>query len=117
VAESATLIFYFHKSVRQIKQGKVRISSQNMLYKSVKNPLLLKPEKSLPRSVAMIGAGIIGTDIGYYLKSALPDIKLYLVDVAEEPLKRAEKRLAGYTRQTTRRCYGRQVYPAGCAAH
>jgi len=73
------------------------MSSKNVLYKTVKNPLLLKTDKSLPRSVAMIGAGTIGPDIGYYLKSALPDIKLYLVDVAEEPLKRAEKRLAGYT--------------------
>ena len=54
----------------------------------VRNPLLLKPERPLPREVAMIGAGTIGPDIGYYLKSALPDIKLYLVDVIEEPLKK-----------------------------
>jgi len=47
----------------------------------VHNPLLLKPERPLPREVAMIGAGTIGPDIGYYLKRALPDIKLYLVDV------------------------------------
>jgi enoyl-CoA hydratase/3-hydroxyacyl-CoA dehydrogenase len=63
----------------------------------VHNPLLLKPERPLPREVAMIGAGTIGPDIGYYLKRALPDIKLYLVDVIEDPLKKAEKRLSGYT--------------------
>ena len=71
------------------------MGSKNVLYKSTKNPLLLKPERSLPRQVAMIGAGTIGPDIGYYLKSALPDIKLILVDVVEEPLKSAEKRLSG----------------------
>ena len=60
------------------------------------NPLLIKPAFSLPKEVAVIGAGTIGPDIGYYLKTALPGIKLYLVDVAEEPLKGAEKRLNGY---------------------
>src|SRR5208337_1305872 len=60
-------------------------------------------ERPLPRQVAMIGAGTIGPDIGYYLKSALPDIKLFLVDVAEEPLKKAEKRLNGYTSRSLER--------------
>lgn len=41
--------------------------------------------------MAIVGAGTIGPDIGYYLKSALPDARLYLVDVIEEPLKNAEK--------------------------
>lgn len=66
------------------------------LYPKCYNPLLIKPAFSLPKEVAVIGAGTIGPDIGYYLKSALPGIKLYLVDVAEEPLKNAEKRLNGY---------------------
>ncbi len=79
------------------------MDSKNILYKSVKNPLLLKPQRPLPRQVAMIGAGTIGPDIGYYLKSALPDIKLFLVDVVEEPLKKAEQRLAGYARKSLER--------------
>ena len=79
------------------------MDSKNVLYKSVKNPLLLKPERPLPRQVAMIGAGTIGPDIGYYLKSALPDIKLFLVDVVEEPLKNAEKRLSGYAAKSVQR--------------
>ena len=56
------------------------------LYPSAFNPLLIKPERSLPREVAIIGAGAIGPDIGYYLKSALPEIKLFLVDIVEEPV-------------------------------
>ncbi len=69
------------------------------LYVSSQNPLLIKPERPLPKQVAMIGAGTIGPDIGYYLKSALPDIKLYLVDVVEKPLQSAEKRFAGYAQK------------------
>ena len=69
------------------------------LYPTSHNPLLIKPTRPLPKEVAVIGAGTIGPDIGYYLKSALPDIKLYLVDVVEEPLKNAEKRLAGYVKK------------------
>ncbi|MFO7772564.1 MAG: 3-hydroxyacyl-CoA dehydrogenase/enoyl-CoA hydratase family protein [Dehalococcoidia bacterium] len=69
------------------------------LYPSTLNPLLTKPERPLPREVAIIGAGAIGPDIGYYLKSALPGIKLFLVDVVEEPLKGAEKRFAGYVKK------------------
>ncbi|MCG6882029.1 MAG: 3-hydroxyacyl-CoA dehydrogenase/enoyl-CoA hydratase family protein, partial [Deltaproteobacteria bacterium] len=69
------------------------------LYPSFRNPLLIKPIRPLPDEMAVIGAGTIGPDIGYYLKSALPDKKLYLVDVAEEPLKRAEERLGGYAQK------------------
>ena len=47
------------------------------------NPLLAAPARPLPRAVAIIGAGTIGPDIGYYLKSSLPGLKLYLVDVAQ----------------------------------
>jgi enoyl-CoA hydratase/3-hydroxyacyl-CoA dehydrogenase len=49
--------------------------------------------------MAVIGAGTIGPDIGYYLKSAVPSAKLYLVDVVEEPLKNAERRIAGYIKK------------------
>jgi len=69
------------------------------LYPTSYNPLLIKSTRPLPKEVAVIGAGTIGPDIGYYLKSALPDIKLYLVDVVEEPLKNAEKRLEGYVKK------------------
>jgi enoyl-CoA hydratase/3-hydroxyacyl-CoA dehydrogenase len=48
------------------------------------NPLLATPARPLPRAVAIIGAGTIGPDIGYYLKSALPGLKLYLVDVNQK---------------------------------
>jgi enoyl-CoA hydratase/3-hydroxyacyl-CoA dehydrogenase len=66
------------------------------LYPNYYNPLLAKPERPMPKVVAMIGAGTIGPDIGYYLKSALPDIELYLVDIIEKPLENAKKRIAGY---------------------
>lgn len=69
------------------------------LYRTVFNPLFIQPGRALPKEVAVIGAGTIGPDIGYYLKSALPNVKLYLVDVLEEPLKNAEKRLAGYVQK------------------
>jgi enoyl-CoA hydratase/3-hydroxyacyl-CoA dehydrogenase len=67
------------------------------LYPTVFNPLLIEPKRPLPEQIAIIGAGTIGPDIGYYLKSALPAATLYLVDIAEEPLKNAEKRIIGYT--------------------
>jgi enoyl-CoA hydratase/3-hydroxyacyl-CoA dehydrogenase len=66
------------------------------LYPSGFNPLFLRPSRSLPKEVAVIGAGTIGPDIGYYVKSALPDIRLYLVDVEEAALKNAEKRYQDY---------------------
>jgi len=66
------------------------------LYPTAFNPLLIKPERPLPKEVAVIGAGAIGPDIGYYFKAALPEIKLFLVDIVEEQLKKAEKRLQGY---------------------
>ncbi len=69
------------------------------LYATAYNPLLITPRRPLPREVAVIGAGTIGPDIGYYLKSALPDIRLYLVDVAERPLESAKKRLGGYVQK------------------
>ena len=67
------------------------------LYRTVLNPLLIEPSRPLPDEIAVIGAGTIGPDIGYYLKSALPDSKLYLVDVVEKPLKQAQQRIVGYT--------------------
>jgi len=63
------------------------------------NPLLISPKMPLPKEMAVIGAGTIGPDIGYYLKSALPSSKLYLVDVVESQLKQAEQRLTGYAQK------------------
>ena len=66
------------------------------LYPNYQNPLLNTPERALPRDVAIIGAGTIGPDIGYYLKSALPELRLVLVDVIEKPLEGAKKRIESY---------------------
>jgi enoyl-CoA hydratase/3-hydroxyacyl-CoA dehydrogenase len=75
------------------------MNQKKELYATSFNPLLVKPARPLPEEIAVIGAGTIGPDIAYYLKSALPGIKLYLVDVVQEPLKNAEKRLAGYAKK------------------
>jgi enoyl-CoA hydratase/3-hydroxyacyl-CoA dehydrogenase len=72
------------------------MAPERKLYPSFRNPLCFKFDRSLPEEIAVIGAGTIGPDIGYYLKSALPAIHLYLVDVVEESLKNAEKRVSGY---------------------
>ena len=56
---------------------------------SLQNPLLRKSSRPLPRCVVVVGAGTIGPDIGYYLKSALPDLKLYLLDISQPALGRA----------------------------
>jgi enoyl-CoA hydratase/3-hydroxyacyl-CoA dehydrogenase len=73
------------------------MNAAKKLYRSALNPLLIEPTRPLPSEIAVIGAGTIGPDIGYYLKSAIPDSKLYLVDVIEKPLKAAEQRIIGYT--------------------
>lgn len=67
------------------------------------NPLLHKPTRPMPKTIAVIGAGTIGPDIGYYLKSALPDLTLYLIDVAQAPLDRAMQRFAEYTNKAVAR--------------
>jgi enoyl-CoA hydratase/3-hydroxyacyl-CoA dehydrogenase len=79
------------------------MSNQKKLYRSAFNPLLIEPTRPLPDEVAVIGAGTIGPDIGYYLKSAMPDCRLFLVDVVEEPLKKAEQRIIGYTQKAVER--------------
>jgi len=67
------------------------------------NPLLATPTRPLPRAVAIIGAGTIGPDIGYYLKSALPELKLYLVDVNQKAVESALLRFAEYSRKAVAR--------------
>ena len=69
------------------------------LYPKFQNPLLLKIDRPVPKEVAIIGAGTIGPDIGYYIKSALPEIRLYLVDVVESQLNAAKARLEGYAKK------------------
>ena len=60
------------------------------------NPLLIAPTRPLPKKVGIVGAGTIGPDIGYYLKSALPGLELVLVDINEDALKGAIKRYGTY---------------------
>jgi enoyl-CoA hydratase/3-hydroxyacyl-CoA dehydrogenase len=79
------------------------MSQESKLYPSFRNPLCLKLDRPLPEEIAVIGAGTIGPDIGYYLKSAIPETKLFLVDVVEEPLKNAEKRISGYVQKAADR--------------
>jgi enoyl-CoA hydratase/3-hydroxyacyl-CoA dehydrogenase len=70
---------------------------------SLHNPLLRKSSRPLPRCVVVVGAGTIGPDIGYYLKSALPDLKLYLLDVSQAALDRAMQRFTDYTEKAVAR--------------
>ena len=67
------------------------------------NPLLETPTRPLPKRVAVIGAGTIGPDIGYYLKSALPDLELVLVDVAQPAIERALQRFQEYSKKAVAR--------------
>ena len=79
------------------------MANEQHLYRTFFNPLLIQPSRPLPDQVAVIGAGTIGPDIGYYLKSALPDCRLYLLDVVEAPLEQAEQRIIGYTQKAVAR--------------
>jgi enoyl-CoA hydratase/3-hydroxyacyl-CoA dehydrogenase len=73
------------------------MNQKKRLYPTSFNPLSIKPSRPFPKEIAIIGAGTIGPDIGYYLKSAIPHVKLILVDVVDTPLKKAEKRFGEYT--------------------
>jgi len=79
------------------------MAQHNLLYRTVYNPLLIQPHRPLPDEVAVIGAGTIGPDIGYYLKSAMPGCRLFLIDVVDDALGRAEKRIVGYTEKAVAR--------------
>lgn len=70
---------------------------------SLQNPLIRKSSRPPLRCVVVVGAGTIGPDIGYYLKSALPDLKLYLVDISAAALERATQRFADYARKAVER--------------
>jgi enoyl-CoA hydratase/3-hydroxyacyl-CoA dehydrogenase len=73
------------------------------IYPSYYNPFLIKSSRPMPKEVAVIGAGNIGPDIAYFLKSSMPKVKLFLVDVIDAPLKNAEKRFQGYTQKSIAR--------------
>ena len=60
------------------------------------NPILIQPGGELPRRIGIIGAGTIGPDIGYYLKSAIPGLNLVLIDISRDALDRALERLHAY---------------------
>ncbi|MBI5440433.1 MAG: 3-hydroxyacyl-CoA dehydrogenase/enoyl-CoA hydratase family protein [Deltaproteobacteria bacterium] len=76
------------------------MSESKQLYPSYTNPFLIRPDRPLPDELAVVGAGNIGPDIAYYLRTGLPEKKLYLVDVMEEPLKKAEQRFRGYAEKS-----------------
>ena len=63
------------------------------------NPLLHQPSRAMPSRVVIVGAGTIGPDIGYYLKSTIPNLTLHLLDVAQAPLDRAVERFKSYARR------------------
>ena len=67
------------------------------------NPLLHAPVRPLPRHVAVVGAGSIGPDIGYYLKSALPELALTLIDIAQPALDAAQMRFGDYAQKAVAR--------------
>lgn len=60
------------------------------------NPLLSAPTRPLPKWLGVVGAGTIGPDIAYYLKSELEDLHLVLIDVRQEALDKAVERIHGY---------------------
>ena len=67
------------------------------------NPLIGAPPKALPKHIGIIGAGTIGPDIAYYLKSAIPDLSLVLIDIVEDQLEQALKRIEGYADKGVKR--------------
>ncbi|MCF6195397.1 MAG: 3-hydroxyacyl-CoA dehydrogenase/enoyl-CoA hydratase family protein [Emcibacter sp.] len=69
----------------------------------IHNPVLLDTDRKMPKSIAIIGAGTIGPDIGYYLKSALADLTLVLIDINPEALTRAVDRIHAYVEKGLKR--------------
>jgi enoyl-CoA hydratase/3-hydroxyacyl-CoA dehydrogenase len=73
------------------------------LYPGFRNPLLGSPRTELPKHVAIVGAGTIGPDIGYYFKTALPGITLTLIDISEQALAGVMPRFQGYAEKGIKR--------------
>ncbi len=61
------------------------------------NPLLAPASRPQPRHIGVIGAGAIGPDIAYYLKTARPGLKLTLIDIRQPAIDAALARLRDYT--------------------
>ena len=72
---------------------------------------MLQPSaRPQPRHVAVIGAGAIGPDIAYYLKGALPGLRLTLIDNRQAAIDAALARLREYTDKAVGR--GKLTAPA-----
>jgi enoyl-CoA hydratase/carnithine racemase/3-hydroxyacyl-CoA dehydrogenase len=69
------------------------------LYPSFHNPFLIRPARPMPEQMAVIGAGNIGPDIAYFFRTGIPETKLFLVDVIEQPLNKAKERFEGYAKK------------------
>jgi len=67
------------------------------------NPLLETVHRAAPRRIGVVGAGTIGPDIAYYLKSALPALELRLLDVRQQAIDAALSRLRGYAEKAVAR--------------
>lgn len=67
------------------------------------NPLIGAPSRPLPKHIGIIGAGTIGPDIAYYLKSAIPGLSLVLIDIVEDQLDKALTRIEGYVEKGVKR--------------
>ena len=67
------------------------------------NPLLIRPRRSMPQRIGVIGAGTIGPDIGYYLASEVSHCHLVLLDINPDALPKARARIAGYTEKGVKR--------------
>jgi enoyl-CoA hydratase/3-hydroxyacyl-CoA dehydrogenase len=75
------------------------MTKNDSIYPSFQNPFLIRPSRPIPEEMAVIGAGNIGPDIAYFFRTGFPEKKLYLVDVIEEPLKKAKERFEGYAQK------------------
>lgn len=79
------------------------MTEKNKYHTSFQNPYLMESDRPLPDEMAVIGAGNIGPDIAYFLRTGLPEKTLYLVDVVEEQLEKAKKRFEGYAQKGVKR--------------
>ncbi len=75
------------------------MTKSDSIYPSFQNPFLIRPTRPIPEEMAVIGSGNIGPDIAYFFRTGLPEKKLYLVDVIEEPLRKAKERFEGYAKK------------------
>jgi len=76
---------------------------ESALNRSCANPVLAERALPLPRRIAVVGAGTIGPDIGYYLLSEIPGVQLLLIDIDPAALGRARERLCAYAEKGSKR--------------